>query len=41
MPSLPLILFGGTSFTSALLVLLFPETRNKGMPDTIDEAVNI
>ncbi|KAG4080350.1 hypothetical protein HA402_010842 [Bradysia odoriphaga] len=41
LPSLPLILFGGTSLSSALLVLLLPETRNKPMPDTIEEAINI
>ncbi|KAG4080334.1 hypothetical protein HA402_010826 [Bradysia odoriphaga] len=41
LPSLPLILFGGTSLSSALLVLLLPETLNKRMPDTIEEAVNI
>ncbi|KAJ6646044.1 Organic cation transporter 1, partial [Pseudolycoriella hygida] len=38
LPSFPLILFAGTSFSSALLVLLLPETRNEPMPDTIEEA---
>ncbi|KAJ6636238.1 Organic cation transporter 1, partial [Pseudolycoriella hygida] len=41
LPSFPLILFAGTSFSSALLMLLLPETKNKPMPDTIDEAIHI
>lgn len=38
MESLPLILFGTMSVTSGLFVLLFPETLNTKLPDTIEEA---
>lgn len=38
MESLPLILFGTMSVTSGILVLLFPETLNTKLPDTIEEA---
>ncbi|XP_025416341.1 organic cation transporter-like protein [Sipha flava] len=37
----PLIVFGGTAFLSGVLALLFPETFNKKMPDTVLEAENI
>lgn len=41
MPSLPVILFGGTSVLSGSMVLFLPETFNTNLPDTIAEAKNI
>lgn len=41
MKSLPLLLFGGTAFTSGILVLSFPETLDLKLPDSINEAVQI
>lgn len=41
MKSLPLLLFGGTAFTSGILVLSFPETLDSKLPDSINEAVQI
>ncbi|XP_066992728.1 organic cation transporter protein [Anabrus simplex] len=39
--SLPLIIFGGTALSSALLTLMLPETRGIRLPDTIEEAENL
>ncbi|VVC35894.1 Sugar transporter, conserved site,Major facilitator superfamily domain,Major facilitator, sugar [Cinara cedri] len=39
--SAPLLLFGGAALVSGLLALLFPETYNKRMPDTVLEAEEI
>ncbi|XP_026286905.1 organic cation transporter protein isoform X1 [Frankliniella occidentalis] len=39
--SLPVILFGTMSLISGLLALVFPETHNTKLPDTIEEAENI
>lgn len=41
MSALPLILFGSLSIVSGVLSLLFPETLNTTLPDTIEEAENI
>ncbi|KAG4079938.1 hypothetical protein HA402_006250 [Bradysia odoriphaga] len=41
MAALPLILFGSLSIISGLLGLLFPETLNTMLPDTVEEAENI
>ncbi|KAJ6636137.1 Solute carrier family 22 member 5 [Pseudolycoriella hygida] len=38
---LPLVIFGGTSLMSALLILLLPETLNAKLPDTLEEAENV
>lgn len=38
---LPVVLFATMSFAAALLTLLFPETLNTKLPDTIEEAENI
>ncbi|KAI4458691.1 solute carrier family 22 member [Holotrichia oblita] len=38
---LPLVLFSGMAAVAGLLTLLFPETVNTKLPDTIEEAVNI
>ncbi|XP_017772586.1 PREDICTED: organic cation transporter protein-like [Nicrophorus vespilloides] len=38
---LPLVLFGIMGTISAFLSLLFPETLNTKLPDTIEEAINI
>ncbi|KAG4070658.1 hypothetical protein HA402_013578 [Bradysia odoriphaga] len=40
-PALPLLLFGGLAILSGFTVLLFPETLNTSLPDTIEEAENI
>ncbi|GFO13863.1 solute carrier family 22 member 13 [Plakobranchus ocellatus] len=36
--ALPLLIFGGLSVAAGLLVLLLPETSNKVLPDTIEDA---
>lgn len=41
MSSLPLLIFGSTSFVAGLLALLLPETLNVKLPDTIKEAERI
>lgn len=41
LPSLTLLLFGGISIVSGILVINFPETFNIKLPDTIEEAENI
>lgn len=41
MPTLPVILYGGASILSGLLVLFFPETFNAKLPDTVEDAINI
>ncbi|KAJ6640384.1 Organic cation transporter protein, partial [Pseudolycoriella hygida] len=41
MAALPLILFGGLSIISGLLSLMFPETLNTILPDTVKEAEDI
>lgn len=41
MAALPLILFGSLSIVSGLLGLLFPETLNTTLPDTVEQAENI
>jgi len=38
MESLPLMLFGIVSFIAGLLALLFPETKDKPLPDSIEAA---
>lgn len=38
---LPLVLFAAMSVTAGLISLLFPETLNTKLPDTIEEAENI
>ncbi|CAH2003630.1 unnamed protein product [Acanthoscelides obtectus] len=38
---LPLLTFGGIGCISGTLALLFPETLNTKLPDTIEQAVNI
>lgn len=40
MDSLPLILYGTMAVSSGLLALLFPETKNTKMPDTVEDAEN-
>jgi len=37
-PTVPILLFGIVSFVAGALALLFPETRNQKLPDTIKEA---
>lgn len=37
----PLLLFSASALVSGLLALLFPETLNKKMPDTVLEAEQI
>lgn len=39
--SLPLLIMGGCAFLSGVFVCQFPETLNKKLPDTIEEALNI
>ena len=34
---LPLIVYGGVSFLSALLALRFPETLNQPLPQTVED----
>lgn len=34
---LPLIVYGGVSFLSALLALMFPETLNQPLPQTVED----
>lgn len=41
LPSLTLLLFGGVSILSGILVINFPETFDIKLPDTIEEAENI
>ena len=41
LPWLPMAVFAGTSLLSGLLTLLLPETRNKALPTTIEQAENI
>lgn len=38
--SLPLIIFSALSLTSAILLCSLPETLNRKLPDTVDEAFN-
>lgn len=38
---LPLVSFAGMAFIAGLLTLLFPETSDIILPDTIEEAENI
>lgn len=39
---LPFLLFGGTAILAAfLIVLVFPETLNKKLPDSVEEAKNL
>lgn len=40
-PALPFITFGGTAILTGFLILLLPETLNKKLPDTIDEAISL
>ncbi|KAH9525170.1 hypothetical protein Btru_000526 [Bulinus truncatus] len=37
---LPLLIFGGTSTVTGLLALLLPETTNKTLPDSVEDAKN-
>lgn len=41
MSSLPLLMMGSCAFISGILLLNFPETLNKKLPDTIEEALAI
>jgi len=41
LPWLPMAVFAGAGLASGLLTLLLPETRNKTLPRTIEEAENI
>lgn len=41
MSSLPLLMMGGCAFLSGIFVLQFPETLNKKLPDTIEEALKM
>ncbi|GFN93715.1 organic cation transporter protein, partial [Plakobranchus ocellatus] len=38
--ALPLVMFGGLSVAAGLLVLFLPETSNKVLPDTVEDAKN-
>ena len=38
--ALPLVIFGGLSVGAGLLVLFLPETTNKVLPDTVEDAKN-
>lgn len=40
-PSLPFITYGGTAILTAFLILALPETLNKKLPDTIEEAIEL
>lgn len=37
-PRLPLVIFSGLSLSSAMMLYSLPETLNKKLPDTVDEA---
>lgn len=39
-PRLPLIIFSALSFTSAVCLLALPETRNRKLPENVDEALS-
>lgn len=41
MDVLPCFSFGIVSLIAAMLVMFLPETRNKNLPDTLEEAANI
>jgi OCT family organic cation transporter-like MFS transporter 4/5 len=36
--ALPLVVFGGASVLSGLLILILPETLNHNLPETIEDA---
>ena len=38
--ALPLLIFGGLSVGAGLLMLFLPETSNRVLPDTVEEAKN-
>jgi len=38
---LPLAIYGGMAFISALLVLVLPETLGESLPDTVDDTCNL
>lgn len=38
---IPLVIFGGAAVLGGLLTFLLPETLNKKLPDTIEEAENL
>lgn len=38
--ALPLVIFGGASVVAGVLTLLLPETLNRDLPETIDDAMN-
>lgn len=37
----PVLVFGSMAYAAALLALLFPETANKKLPDSVKEAQRI
>lgn len=39
--ALPLIIFGGMMLASGLMALSLPETMNKKMPETFEDAVTL
>ena len=38
---LPLLIFGGLSFSAGLSALFFPETLGRRLPETIEEGENL
>ncbi len=38
-PTFPIAIFGLTAFVAGLLVLLLPETKNRKLPDTLEEGM--
>ena len=40
-PPLPSIIFGSLALVAGVLAILFPETRGKKMPDTLEDGENI
>lgn len=41
MPTLPLLVFGGSSVIVAILICFLPETQNSKLPNTILDAEDI